>query len=76
MVKNTFSQISRDLNEETAKNTYNFLYPRDVLLKMYNQAIRQHQQECPWVLRAGMETAKLESGLFPTNDLKTAKEGP
>ena len=40
MVKNTFSQISLDLSEETAENTYNFIYPRDVLLKVYNQAIR------------------------------------
>ena len=67
--------MSRDLNE-TAMNTYNFIYPRDVLFKKYNQVIRQHWQECPWVLRAGMETANLESRLFPVNDPKTAKEGP
>lgn len=33
--------MSRDLNE-TAMNTYNFIYPKDVLFKKYNQVIRQH----------------------------------
>lgn len=74
-LKDTFSWISWDLNEETAVATYNSLDPRLSFVKSISRQLGRWQN-CPWAPRVGTETAKLGSELFPINDPKTAKEGP